>query len=81
MGISVFNPEVLTYVKSNEYLDFPDLIEKLISNGELVTGFVHDGYCLDIGRSEDYERANREIDEMYDRLLKQSAMRIEPRIQ
>ena len=36
---------------------FTGLPKKLIKNGENVNGYIHDGYWLDIGRPEDYERA------------------------
>ena len=68
MGVCVFEPRVLKYIKSRERLDFPDLIKTLISNGETVKGFVFDGYWLDIGRPDDYEKANREIEEIYNNL-------------
>ena len=68
MGVYAFEPLVLEYIKPNEYLDFPDLIKKLISNGETVKGYTYDGYWLDIGRPDDYERANMEIEEIYDKL-------------
>ena len=68
MGVYVFEPRVFKYIKPG-YLDFPDLIKKLISNGETIKGYVYDGYWLDIGRPDDYERANREIDEIYDKLV------------
>jgi NDP-sugar pyrophosphorylase family protein len=68
MGVYVFEPRVLKYIKSRERLDFPDLIKTLISNGETVKGFVFDGYWLDIGRPDDYEKANREIEEIYNNL-------------
>ncbi|MFC2002751.1 NDP-sugar synthase [Chloroflexota bacterium] len=68
MGIYVFEPRVLEYIKVGEKLDFPDLIKVLISHGENVKGFIYDGYWLDIGRPEDYEKANREIDKMHDKL-------------
>ena len=67
MGVYVFDPRVLEYIKSNEYLDFPDLAKNLIANGETVRGYVYDGYWLDIGRPDDYEKANREIEEIYDK--------------
>jgi NDP-sugar pyrophosphorylase family protein len=70
LGVYVFDPKVLGYIKQNEYLDFPDLIKKLISNGETVKGYVYDGYWLDIGRPDDYERANKEIEEIYPKLFK-----------
>ncbi len=68
MGVYVFDPKVLKYIRPNEYLDFPDLIKKLISFGETVKGYIYDGYWLDIGRPDDYERANNEIDEIYGKL-------------
>ncbi|MBT9150547.1 MAG: UTP--glucose-1-phosphate uridylyltransferase [candidate division WS2 bacterium] len=70
MGVYIFEPRVLKYIKSGAYLDFPDLIKELISNGETVKGYVYDGYWLDIGRPDDYERASREIEEIYPKLFK-----------
>jgi NDP-sugar pyrophosphorylase family protein len=69
MGVYVFEPNVLEYIRENEYLDFPDLIKKLISNGKTVKGYVYDGYWLDIGRPNDYEKANREANELYDKFV------------
>ena len=62
MGAYVFEPRALDYIKTGEKLDFPDLIKMLISTGETVKGFVFDGYWLDIGRPEDYEKANEEVE-------------------
>jgi NDP-sugar pyrophosphorylase family protein len=70
MGVYVFEPEVLKYINPNEYLDFPDLIKRLLSKGETVKGYVYDGYWLDIGRPDDYERANKEIEEIFSKLFK-----------
>ena len=64
MGVYVFEPRVLEYIKEGERLDFPDLVKRLISKGETVRGFVFNGYWLDIGRPEDYEKANEEIGEL-----------------
>jgi NDP-sugar pyrophosphorylase family protein len=69
MGVYIFEPRVLEYIKLTKYLDFPDLIKRLISNGEIVKGYVYDGYWLDIGRPDDYEKANREIAEIYPKLF------------
>lgn len=68
MGVYIFDSKILQYIKPDDYLDFPDLIKKLISNGETVKGYVYDGYWLDIGRPDDYERANQEIDAVYNKL-------------
>ncbi|GAB4315445.1 MAG: hypothetical protein Kow0019_15590 [Methanobacteriaceae archaeon] len=69
MGVYIFNPEVLDYVEDDTYFDLPDLINRLISNGETVNGYVFNGYWLDIGRHDDYERANQEFEEVFQNLL------------
>ncbi|MEN4017086.1 MAG: sugar phosphate nucleotidyltransferase [Methanobacterium sp.] len=70
MGVYVFSPRVLDYIEDDKYLDFPDLIKKLIKNGEIVNSYIYDGYWLDIGRPEDYEKANMELDEISEKLCK-----------
>jgi NDP-sugar pyrophosphorylase family protein len=40
MGIYVFEPRVLEFIPRNAYLDFPDLVKRLIAAGEIVTGYV-----------------------------------------
>jgi len=64
MGVYVFEPRVVEYIKPGERLDFPDLVKALILKKEKINGFVFDGYWLDIGRHEDYEKANEEIEEL-----------------
>ena len=68
MGVYIFNPEVLDYVEDDTYFDLPDLINRLISNGKTVNGYVFNGYWLDIGRHDDYERANHEFEEVFKNL-------------
>ncbi len=57
MGIYIFDTKVLSYIKPNEKLDFPDLIKKLLENNEKVIGYPSNDYWLDIGRHDDYEKA------------------------
>jgi NDP-sugar pyrophosphorylase family protein len=57
MGLYIFEPRVLDYIPRDVYLDFPDLVKRLIAAGEKVSGFVHKGYWEDLGRPDDYERA------------------------
>jgi NDP-mannose synthase len=57
MGIYVMDPAVREFIEPDDHLDLPSLVQILIEVGEPVGGFVHDGYWLDIGRHEDYERA------------------------
>lgn len=68
MGVYVFDKRVLDYIEQNCYLDFPDLIKKLIAKGEIVKGYPYDGYWLDIGRPDDYVRAINDIEEIYNEL-------------
>ena len=65
MGVYAFNERVLKYIPSNEYLDIPDLMKRLLADGETVNGFIHEGYWLDIGRPDDYDRANEDIQKIY----------------
>jgi NDP-mannose synthase len=61
MGIYVYEPAVLRYIAKDEYLDFPDLVLRLLSFGEKVVGFHSEDYWFDIGRREDYELAQKEF--------------------
>jgi NDP-sugar pyrophosphorylase family protein len=61
MGIYVYEPRALRYIRKNDYFDFPDLVNCLIENGEKVVGFLSQDYWLDIGRREDYELAQQEF--------------------
>ncbi|MBW8012036.1 MAG: NTP transferase domain-containing protein [Chloroflexi bacterium] len=72
MGIYVFEPRVLSYIPQNEYLDFPDLILRLIEHGESVMGYSFDGYWQDLGRPDDYERAVLDFDNMRNQFLPDS---------
>jgi NDP-mannose synthase len=57
MGIYIFEPAVMKYIPFNLYLDFPDLVLKLIAAGEKVSGYTFDGYWMDLGRPDDYAQA------------------------
>jgi NDP-sugar pyrophosphorylase family protein len=70
MGIYAFSPRILDFIPKNKYLDIPDLIRKLISEDEIVNGYVYDGYWLDIGRPDDYEKANNDLDQVYNELFR-----------
>jgi NDP-sugar pyrophosphorylase family protein len=61
MGIYIFEPAIFDYIELNKQFDLPDLVKKLIKKGERVNGYIHDGYWLDIGRIEDYEKACNDI--------------------
>jgi NDP-sugar pyrophosphorylase family protein len=69
MGIYVFERNVLDYIPYNQYLDFPDLILKLIQAGERVIAYTFDGYWQDLGRLEDYEQAVLEFEGLKTQIL------------
>jgi len=70
MGINVLAPELLAYVKPDQYFDIPDLIKQAVQEGQRVLAYPFaDGYWLDIGRPEDYEQALRDIDALMPKLL------------
>jgi len=64
MGIYVFEPRLLPYIPHNQYLDFPDLILRLIQAGEKVASYPFDGYWQDLGRPDDYAQAVLEFEKM-----------------
>ena len=64
MGIYVFEPAVLNYIQPNSYLDFPDLVLRLIADGQKVLGYPFDGYWQDLGRPDDYEQAVEEFESL-----------------
>jgi len=64
MGLYVFEPRVMDFIPKDTYLDFPDLIKKLISAGERVIGYPYDGYWQDLGNPGDYSQATRDFENM-----------------
>jgi NDP-sugar pyrophosphorylase family protein len=69
MGIYVFEPEVLRYIPHNQYLDFPDLVLKLVAAGERVMGYPFSGYWQDLGRPDDYEQAVQDFEGLREQIL------------
>jgi NDP-mannose synthase len=63
MGVYFFSPEVLRFIPSHTYFDFPDLIKRLIEKGQKVSSYPFKGYWLDIGRHDDYETAISEFEQ------------------
>ncbi len=71
MGVYVFEPDVLAYIPRGGYLDFPDLVLKLIAAGEKVVGYQFEGYWQDLGRPDDYELAAQDFEKMRSQFLPQ----------
>jgi NDP-mannose synthase len=74
MGVYIFEPRVLDYIPHAQYLDFPDLVKKLIAAGEMVVGYRFEGYWQDLGRPDDYEAAAVDFDKMRSQFLPQECL-------
>ena len=59
-GIYMLSPEVIDYIPKNEFYDMPTLFEALMNKDQRTISFPIREYWLDIGRMEEYERANNE---------------------
>lgn len=64
-GIYMLSPETLAYIPKNQFYDMPTLFENLISKNFNAISFPLREYWLDIGRMEEYQRANKEYSEVF----------------
>jgi len=60
-GIYIFEPAILQYIERGQHLDLPELVLRLLKEGQKVNVYDFDGYWLDIGRHDDYETAIEEF--------------------
>ncbi len=60
-GIYLMKRSVIANIPTGEYFNATDLMEKLIVQGNKVISYPFYGYWLDIGRLEDFEKANKDI--------------------
>jgi NDP-sugar pyrophosphorylase family protein len=64
IGVYVLEPHVIDFVPKDRHFDMPDIVTALIAADERVGTYLFDGFWLDIGRHEDYERAIAEFDKI-----------------
>jgi dTDP-glucose pyrophosphorylase/predicted transcriptional regulator len=64
-GIYMLDPKTIDLIPKNEFYDMPTLFEKLIAMNENTVSFPLREYWLDIGRMEEYEKANLEYPEVF----------------
>lgn len=60
-GIYLMKREVVSYIPSNTPYDTTDLMKALIEDGKKVISYPLTGYWLDIGKPEDFEKAQKDI--------------------
>jgi NDP-sugar pyrophosphorylase family protein len=61
-GIYLFEPAILKYIPRSERLDLPELVLRLLRQGQGVNSYRHEGHWLDIGRHDDYAAALEEFE-------------------
>ena len=64
-GIYMLSPKVLEYIPQNEFFNMTTLFEKLIDKDKNVISYPLNGYWLDIGRFEEFKRANDDFDQVF----------------
>jgi len=64
-GIYVLEPHVIQQIPSNQFYDMPELLQQLLSKQQKVGSFPIREYWIDIGRMEEFERANDEFHAYY----------------
>lgn len=71
MGIYAFSKRVMDLIPAGVPFGFDHLMLKLIAERQDVRAHPFNGYWLDIGRPDDYDRANREFERIIGGLLPQ----------
>ena len=57
MGVYVVEPSAIEGLRPGDHRDFPELVLALLAQGDAVGSYAYDGYWLDIGREDDFRRA------------------------
>mgnify|MGYP006161059933 FL=1 len=60
-GIYLMKKEVLKFIPNNTFFNATDLMEELVTNDLKVISFPFVGYWLDVGKHEDFEKAQMDV--------------------
>jgi len=63
-GIYLMKKSVLSLIPKNSFYNATDLIEKLLSINKKVVSFSLEGYWLDVGKHDDYKKAQIDINKI-----------------
>lgn len=69
MGVYLYSRKALEAIEPDVRLDFPDLVLRMLGEGHRVASFREECFWLDIGRPDDYEKANAEFSRMRHQFL------------
>jgi NDP-sugar pyrophosphorylase family protein len=64
-GIYILDSLCIDMIPKNEFYDIPTLFENMIKNNNNIISFPLRDYWLDIGRVDEYEKAQREYKEVF----------------
>jgi NDP-mannose synthase len=75
IGINCFNKKIINFIPKNQKFSFDDLLLDLIEKRKIIDNYSFNGFWLDMGRPEDYDRINNEFSKLskklkIDKLLK-----------
>lgn len=60
-GIYLIKKKILSYIPKNQFYNSTDLMELLMSNGGKVIAYPMRQYWLDVGKPEDFEKAQEDV--------------------
>ncbi|RKZ02469.1 MAG: nucleotidyltransferase family protein [Candidatus Hydrothermota bacterium] len=69
MGVYVFSREALRFIPRGEKYDLPQLVWRLLEENQKVSAYRYEGFWLDIGREDDFRKAQEEFEKRRDSLL------------
>ena len=62
MGVYVMNRKILEHIPDNQHFGFDNLMLTLLEKKQNISIYRFNGYWLDIGRPEDYEKACQDVE-------------------
>jgi NDP-sugar pyrophosphorylase family protein len=65
MGVYAFDRRTLAGIPSKRRYGLDDLVLDMLRKNEPIHTFPWEGYWLDLGRPDDYDQANRDIDQVF----------------
>lgn len=68
-GVYCLNPGLIEYIPEDEYFDITSLVEIALEKGHKIGGYVIKDYWTDIGRIEDYNKANDDYDGNFNEMV------------
>ena len=64
-GVYVYSRSLLDRVPLDQPYGLDNLVLDMLADGVPINTYAHQGYWLDIGRPDDYEQANQDVDKLF----------------